>query len=368
MMRFKFLRSTFFQTFFSISLTAFIALGVTETITLHRLRASLESIVGNERVLVEIFGQNISIPIDEQVKYRYDQFIQAYRDELPEHIIVSIFAGLISAIISGLVLSRYLTRPLVELQSSITRIKVGTTVSKVPVSGTNEVRQTLEVFNSLVDEINKQEQFRQQLISDISHELKTPITKIQGQVEGILDDVYPLSKSTIRSVLSDVEQLGHLIKSLYDTNKLTPQETQLDWSEIRIKPFLQESIEGFGKETVTFAINTPRNLIISADKIRLKQIIGNLLSNATKHTQNGSITISVDKDKLEIQDTGIGIPKHHLPHIFERLYQVDSSRNKDNGGLGLGLYIAKRLVELHGWRIAVSSTVKKGTTFTIYWK
>jgi signal transduction histidine kinase len=168
--------------------------------------------------------------------------------------------------------------------------------------------------------------------------------------------------------LVNIKQLEYLIQALYEVNQLSPQDIRLKLEKVKVKPLVEAAVSGLIKPSLTFNVDIDPKLTVIADRFRLRQIIDNLINNAFKYTQTGTITIKANHDVLVVKDTGIGIDTEHLSHIFERLYRVEKSRSKETGGLGLGLYIVKKLVTLHGWNIEASSQKNHGTTFTIVWR
>ena len=234
---------------------------------------------------------------------------------------------------------------------------------EIPVSrSTNEIQDLIVEFNKLVKELNRIEKFRDDLVSDIAHELKTPLTNIIGQTEGVIDGLYKADTNHMKKIVSNVKQLEYLISQLQNLTQIRSGQIDLRKQDINLKSLI-DSIASNYDDKLLIKNNISKKLTIKADKNRLIEILDNLISNAVRHTKAGSITVNYANDQLEIIDTGEGIPQKDLPYIFERFYRVDKSRNKKTGGLGLGLTITKDLVEAHGWTITAKS--KKGTGTSI---
>lgn len=204
----------------------------------------------------------------------------------------------------------------------------------------------------------------EQFTQDASHELRTPLTMLNSSLDlALKNEKY---KEGILSAKEDVKQVSELVERLLDFTRidaLTIGRASLDMSLL-----VDQTIEKYqllAKERgITIEKNIAQNIRVNGDMSLLRQMIGNLLSNAIKYNNdNGTITVSLTKHKLKVEDSGIGIDAQNVPHIFDRFYQVDASRSK--GGVGLGLAFTKKIVELHGWRIAVASNKGKGTTFTV---
>ena len=228
-----------------------------------------------------------------------------------------------------------------------------------------EIKELIKEFNKLTSELERIEKLRADLVSDVAHELKTPLTKVRGQVEGIIDGVYKSSESHLNKILSNLDQLEYLVEKLQELTEIQAGKIKLVKKNIQLSELVENVISGYTGKDIEFAVDIPEKLKLRADKNRLTEVLDNLVNNAYKFTETGTISITAEEDRIIVKDTGRGIPKKDLPYIFERFYRVDKSRSKDTGGLGLGLAIVKELVEVHGWEIKVRSS-KKGTTFTVF--
>lgn len=249
----------------------------------------------------------------------------------------------------------------------------------VPIIGTNNVwKGILLVFHD-ISELKKLEQMRKDFVANVSHELKTPITSIKGFSETLLDGAMKdqnTLKAFLEIILKESDRLQTLIQDLLDLSKIEQHGFKLTVGRVDILKEIThvlEILKGKAAEkeiSLELSGNTTGQLWIEGDSDRLKQVFINLVSNAITYSPNcGTVRIAVkdcgEKVSIMVEDSGIGIDKQEIPRIFERFYRVDKARSRNSGGTGLGLAIVKHIVEVHKGQIEVTSTIGKGTTFTI---
>lgn len=232
-------------------------------------------------------------------------------------------------------------------------------------------------FNEMATDLEQAEDLRRNLLADVAHELRTPLSVIQGNLRAILDEVYPLDPSEIARLYEQTRLLSRLVNDLHELAQAEANKLPLNLKETDLKALIQINSETFrpGAETKGVALHTnlPETLpSVRVDTSRLTQVLQNLLANGLRHTPDGgTITLSAnaaaDSVRLAISDTGEGILPEHLPHIFDRFYRADLARSRDKGGAGLGLAIARAIIEAHGGTLTASSegVPGKGSTFTI---
>ncbi|MED4584850.1 two-component system histidine kinase PnpS [Brevibacillus choshinensis] len=239
-----------------------------------------------------------------------------------------------------------------------------------------EARGVVVVLHDITD-IRRLEKMRSDFVANVSHELRTPITSIKGFTETLLEGAMQ-DEETCRNFLQIIsdesERLYRMIRDILDLSKIEQKRIPLHMHQVHLQELISSAVAIMNDQanrkqlTITLPSQTP-DIWLMTDKDCLQQIILNLLSNAVAYTSDGgTITIHTEKDtkqvKIQVIDTGIGIPEKDIPRIFERFYRVDKARSRDSGGTGLGLAIVKHLVEnLHG-HITVESKEGKGTTFT----
>ncbi|MFA6075728.1 MAG: HAMP domain-containing sensor histidine kinase [Negativicutes bacterium] len=275
-------------------------------------------------------------------------------------------------------IARGITIPLCKLTVSAKAIAAGDFAARADVKTNDEVGELAISFNDMAGSLQASEARQLQLLADIAHELKTPLTIIQGNLEGMLDGVVENSVATIQSLLQETAQLKYLVNDLRDLMLLESADSLINKDLISVGQLLERTARSFkplaDAKNIIITTKLPAELEIAADSRRISQIIGNLLTNAIRHSLiGGKIEIdcveTVDAGKafveIAISDNGEGIEPADLPFIFDCCFRSDRSRTKDTGGSGIGLAVVKRFVAAHGGTISVKSKIGNGTTFCV---
>jgi signal transduction histidine kinase len=268
-------------------------------------------------------------------------------------------AGVIAGIISLIVvffLSRGLTSPLREMVAATEAMARGDFSRRVTATSHDEVGTLARSFNQMAAELAETDRLRRDLVANVSHELRTPITALQAVLENIVDGVDEPDPDTFATMLSQVERLGRLVQQLLDLSRLESGTLPLDLESFEIEPMLdlalRESKLHAGDISLAIEIE-PKPFSLEADAERLHQVVANLVENAVRHSPPGGRVMvraiaTADGARLEVLDEGAGIPEADATRVFERFYRADSARSSRDGGAGLGLAIARWIVELHG--------------------
>jgi len=273
------------------------------------------------------------------------------------------------AILLSIVFSKRLTDPIGRLSAAARAISEGDLKSRVEVSGSDEISRLSEAFNRMAQNLEVQESLRKRLISNIAHELRTPVGAVRGELEGMIDGVIPADREGLKSLYEEVGRLKKIIEGLEELAQAQAAVLTLRRQSLELGPFLKNILDRFSRafndKGISAELQCDGGVRINADPDRLSQIIINLLDNALKATGPGGRVwvragIKGSGRYIEVGDTGCGIKEEDLPYIFERFYRASE------GGLGLGLAIVKELVEAHGGRVEVRSEYGKGTVFTVY--
>ncbi|MDX1993591.1 MAG: ATP-binding protein [bacterium] len=287
----------------------------------------------------------------------------------------SLMIGVLS-VIAGAIVSRYLTAPLSALAETVRAFGKPNMNLRAPVRGTVEVRDVATAFNEMADALVQAESLRRSLVADVAHELRTPLSVLQANLQALLDGVYPLDKNEIENLQTQTDLLRRLIDDLHELAQAEAHQLPLHFASVELNHLLEGVVERFeavvAQHDLWLHLNLPDEpLSVNADPDRLAQVLHNLLQNAVAHTQRGGITLALysreDVVQIEVRDTGSGIPPEDQTRIFERFYRTDQSRSRATGGAGLGLAIARAIVEMHDGTISVSSLGAEGfgTTFTV---
>lgn len=275
----------------------------------------------------------------------------------------------------GSLLFFQITAPVRRLTQAAEAIAAGDLSRRVSVRSGDEIGRLAQAFNTMTNSLDRAETLRRQMVADIAHELRTPLSLVQGNLEAILDGLYALNLENVASVHEETLVLTRLVNDLRDLALAEAGQIHLQRETVDLADLAGRAVEGFRaqaveQEVALVAELSPDLPLISGDKQRLSQVLLNLLSNALRHTPpGGRIVISVRPEPagllVSVADTGRGIPPEDLPHVFERFYRADKSRARSSGGSGLGLAIARQIVEAHGGRIWVESWVGVGSTFSV---
>lgn len=284
-------------------------------------------------------------------------------------LVASLFiVGALSVILS-FVFSRKLTEPIKKLTTAAGNISEGNMQSRVSVRGKDEISDLARAFNTMADNIEIHESLRRKLTANIAHELRTPLSAMQGELEGMIDGLIPVNRERLLSLHEETNRLKTIIEGIEALSKAERSVLELRKQPISLNPFLMHIRDRFEKlffdKGVALELESEDSVTLDADPDKISQIVINLLSNALRATGSGGRVrmkagMNDREGFIEIMDTGSGIRKEDLPFVFERFYK------SSEGGLGLGLTIAKELADSHGGRIEVRSEYGKGSTFTLF--
>lgn len=277
------------------------------------------------------------------------------------------------ALVLTFALSRRILRPVGELTAAAGRMQRGELDVQVQARGHDEIGELGRAFNAMAARLAETERLRRQMVSDVAHELRSPVTNLRCSLEAIQDGLVPADRANIDMLHEETLFLQRLISDLQELALAEAGRLQLHLGDVNVEEVIRRAAASMSKSPgAAIAIDAEAHLPeVRGDADRLEQVLRNLLSNARRHTPaDGAITVSATRSgvglRIAIRDTGSGISAEHLPHVFDRFYRADQSRARATGGAGLGLAIARQLVSAHGGTLAVSSEgTGSGATFTI---
>ncbi len=305
--------------------------------------------------------------------YYMDEEVE-FLNEINQIIIFIAILIMIGTIIIAIFISNNISKPIEKVSMMTKLIGDGDLNNKINYeSDIKEIDTLINSINNLELKLKEQEKLRKRLTTDISHELRTPLTNIQTHLEAIIDGVWEPTNDRLNSVNEEVTRITSLVNQLKDLTKFDSEKNKLNLSNIKLEKLIKNIIynfQGIALEKNISISSDIDDIVVYLDKEKISQLIVNLLSNSIRYTnENGNIHVKIYKDndntKIHVKDNGIGIPENDLNYIFERFYRVDESRSKKTGGIGVGLTIAKSIVDLHNGKIEVKSKLNEGSEFIV---
>ncbi len=280
------------------------------------------------------------------------------------------FAIVVAILILSVLNIRRMSMPLDDLLDASNKVAEGDFSARVDERGPREVRSLAQAFNSMASRLQVNDQQRRAMLADVSHELRTPLTIIQGNIEAILDGVYPADETRLKSILEETQILSRLVEDLRTLSLAESGALNLKREPTDIAALIRVTVSAFQSQADAADVKMELSLIakphlLEIDSERIRQVLTNLISNALRYSPRGSSiniilaesTASVERRVVvSVEDSGPGIASEDLPHVFDRFY-----KSRDSRGMGLGLSIAKYIVEAHGGEIGAESSEGTGT-------
>jgi len=290
-------------------------------------------------------------------------------------LLYSALAAIAIALLLGIMLSRTLTRPLVDLTRATHAIAQGDYAQRVAIRSRDELGELAEAFNKMSAELSRSLSARKQMTADIAHELRTPLSLILGHAEAVQDGVLPPTPENFAIIHEEAIKLEKLVEDLRTLSLADAGALSIDLQTISAERLLEEVIAHYGLESKTKELTLDLDVDsalpnLNIDPGRMTQVLMNLLDNAVRHTPvGGHILLAAHRApngvELNVHDGGPGLPAADLERIFDRFYRTDSPRDRSSGGSGLGLAIAKSIVQAHGGQIRAESAADSGLTIII---
>lgn len=302
------------------------------------------------------------------------QVQQSFIASVNKSIYIAILAAGVLAVALTLLFSHNIVSPIDALTKAAQNMEHGDLSQRVRVKTGGEIGQLAKAFNAMADSIQRVEQLRRNMVTDVAHELRTPLSNLRGYLEAMQDGVVIPTPENIASLHQEVMLLNHLVDDLQELALVEAGQLRLDKQTIQLDAEVEKTIAITQPEADARGINLKTNIShdlpsVSVDPERLKQVLRNLLENSLVYTPaNGDVSIDARSVngmvEVKVSDSGAGIAPEHLPYIFERFYRADRSRTRATGGAGLGLAIVKKIIEAHGGQVSVESILAKGTTIS----
>ena len=299
----------------------------------------------------------------------------AFLQRVNQAILFGALGATVVALLLAIVLARGISRPVRELTLATQAVAQGDLGGQVVVRTRDEIGELAASFNQMSADLARSTDLRRQMTADIAHDLRTPLAVILGYTEALADGKMVGNTDIYGAMYEEAQHLQHLIDDLRTLSLADAGELRLQRQPYSPRRLLERTAAShqFSAEQqgVSLQVKAGDDLPdIEVDPERMAQVLNNLVSNALRYTPAGGAVIltaetSADTVQLHVHDSGVGIPTEELPQVFERFYKGDAARSRNGGESGLGLAIARSLVEAHGGRISVTSRLGEGTTFTI---
>jgi signal transduction histidine kinase len=291
-----------------------------------------------------------------------DDAASMFQSSVTEILVVAVAVAAVAALAVGTLLARRIARPIERLAEAAQRTAEGDLRATAPVEGPAEVRALANAFNVMVDRLAEQDAVRREFVVNASHELKTPLTNLQGYLEALRDGVLPPDPATFDSLREEVDRLTRLASSLdllAGADDERPMPVDLDLGAL-IRSSLELTAPSFARRSITVDSAIAPGIVVHARSDELAQVVSNLLQNAIRYTPaGGDVHVTLGRDgshaTVRVANSGSEIPADDLPRVWERFFRVERSRDRASGGAGIGLAIVKRLVEEAGGRVGASS-------------
>lgn len=290
-------------------------------------------------------------------------------------VLVAAVVAIILASLLGYLFARTLVKPIVRMTKTASAIKDGDLSARTNLHGDDEIARLGETFDAMADSVEKDRELERRLTTDVAHELRTPLMAIQATVEAMIDGVYLADEERLNTVNSEVQRLSRLVDALLRLSRLENRTTPMKQEVIDVGELIGTVVNAhtmfINESGLSLSYEAQRNVLVKGDADMIRQAVANLISNAVRYTPDGGhIDIRVWKDDIAaaiaVRDTGIGLSKEEARMVFSRFWRADSGRNRESGGLGVGLAVVKEIVERHGGWASVEGEKGKGACFTIH--
>ncbi len=328
-----------------------------------------------EGIPIEVDGDRVGMLYLQSGAFHVEPAERAFLNRVNLALAVGAVGGTAAAVVLGVVLARSLTRPLRELTSGARAVAAGELDTQVPVRSSDELGELAEAFNQMNADLATARNRRRQLTADVAHELRTPLSVILGHSEGIREGVLEASEENLAVIHEEAQRLERLVEDLRMLSLVESGELPLDLGAYDPMALMENTAASYRAlardKAIDLDVSASEELPdIRIDMDRMGQVLSNLVSNAMRHTpEGGSVLMAAHASnggvEIQVKDSGPGIDPEDLPHVFERFYRADKSRQRDGAGSGLGLAIAKSLTEAQGGTIRAESQLGHGTTILL---
>lgn len=301
------------------------------------------------------------------------KLVQSFEDAWNQGAIWSLAVGATAAGGLSYLVTKRIVQPLIQMEDITKKFAAGHLEERMPANDIPELDQLADSFNRMAATLEGVEQRRRELVGDLTHELRTPLTVLKGYLEGLADGTIDPSSDIYLRLSRETTRMQNLVNDLQELSKMEAGYLPIDAQPLDLYPLLTAIVQKFSDQLIAedspeMRLDySPLTPLAWADPARVEQVLVNLIGNALRYTSTGFVTVQVRPSNemiwIVVIDTGKGIAPEDLPHVFERFWRADRSRDRQSGGTGVGLAICRRLVELQGGTIEVESQLERGSTF-----
>ncbi|MEK7631685.1 MAG: HAMP domain-containing sensor histidine kinase [Patescibacteria group bacterium] len=295
---------------------------------------------------------------------------QEFRNRFRASLLLIGALGVLGAAGIGAFVALLITRPLRKVGEGMQKLRASDYHQRLAKEPSDEVNALVTEFNALTDELRRADELRKTMISDVSHELKTPIASLLVQLEGMRDGVIAMDPTRLDGFRVQLERLHDMVEELQAYTRLRSRAVTVVKNIVNLQELAERVVaahtESLQNAKLTAHVRIPAGQKLDADSLLLERVLENLLVNAARYAKGTRVDVVWRDGNLIVEDDGVGIPAEHVRDVFERFFRLEKSRSRDTGGLGLGLAIVKEIVESHGWSIhAERSQYPTGVAFII---
>jgi signal transduction histidine kinase len=323
--------------------------------------------------LFVLYLQQIEISSGFNLIFMRQRLLEGFESAWSRGAFWSVGVGASAAAGISYLLSKRIMRPLIQMEKVTRKVSAGHLKERIPSSEIPEINRLALSFNRMAADLEGVERRRRDLVSDLTHELRTPLTVVEGYLEGLADGTIAPSTEIYQLLAKETARLRRLVNDLQELSQAEAGYLPIAAEALDVQPLLTSLVQRFSEQLLeggpVLQLECPENLpLVLADTERVEQVLVNLIGNALRYTPQGSIVVRVWSEAskrlwIAVVDTGKGIAADELPHVFERFWRSDRSRDRHSGGTGIGLAISRRLVELQGGTIDAQSQLGQGSTF-----
>ena len=300
---------------------------------------------------------------------------EQFRDQSYQAMLIAAAAAIVLASCIGFLFARALVSPINRMTKTAKAIAEGDMSARTELHGEDEVARLGETFDAMADSIERDRELERRLTTDVAHELRTPLMAIQATVEAMVDGVFEADEERLETVNSEVQRLSRLVNAILKLSRLESRTTPMKEEPLDLGQLIQGIIlthEAFAVDSgLSLSYSAEPDVWVMGDSDMIRQATANLISNAVRYTpEGGSITVSVSRGPemaaVAVRDTGIGLSPEEAKMVFSRFWRADAGRNRESGGLGVGLAVVKEIVDRHQGYVTVEGEEGKGACFTIH--